>query len=234
MDLIKQSKRVTSAFPLLLVIIGAITLAWPLTHLQLDRHDHPTHLFKAWQFYNEMLLHARLGGYNHYWAFGYPINDITPCAEELWIISYRLLTFGLLSWDSTYKLAFAGLMVFTGVATYTFAVRYFGRITAALAALFVVLDPGAVYEGGWEWISNFGVWPVSLSCCFVLMACAKLEDVLRNSAQRHRVLAGFWIALALWTHPLSLILLALALPLLLLEYWLRGSSRVVHAWVRVA
>lgn len=234
MDLIKQSKRLASTFPWLLVTFVAIALAWPLTHIHLDRHDHPAHLFKAWQFYTEMILHGRLGGYNHNWAFGYPINDITPCAAELWVIFYRLLTFGLLSWEGTYNLAFAGLMVFTGVATYTFTVRYFGRITAALAALLVVLDPGALYQGGWEWVSNFGVWPVSLSCCFVLMTCAKLEDVLRSSAERHLLLAGFWIALALWTHPLSLILLALVLPLLLLEYWLRGFSGTVHVWTRVA
>ena len=233
MEIIKRSKRLVSALPLLLVITFTIITVWPLTTVRLDRHDHPTHLFKAWQFFTEMLLHGRLGGYNHHWAFGYPINDIVPCAEELWVALCRLLTFAWLSWEDTYKLALAGLLVFLGIASYTFASRYFGRITAAIAALFAVLDPGGLYQGGWEWLANFGVWPVTLSCCCILMAWAKLEDVLRNSARHHIVVAGIWIAAALWSHPLSLVLLVLALPPMLFEHWTRGSNHLLHTWLRV-
>jgi hypothetical protein len=215
---------VQSTIPVVLIFAVGIFTAWPLTTVKLDRHDHPTHLLKAWQFFSEMLVHGRLSGFNHYWSFGYPVNDITPCGGEMWVALFRLLTFARLSWEATYKLALAGLIVFIGLAGYEFSRRYFGRVTATLAALIAMLDPGANFQGGWEWCANIGVWPITLGCCCVSMAFAKLDDAFSSSKRRHVIAAGLWMTAALWAHQLSMLLLALALPVLFLEYWTRGSQ----------
>jgi hypothetical protein len=216
-----------------LVVAVALLSAWPLTTVRLERHDHPTHLFKAWQFFNEMLLHGRLSGYNHHWAFGYPVNDITSCGAEMWVALHRILTFGLLSWEHTYRLAIGSVILFTGLSSYAFTRRYFNCFVAAFAGVLSVLDPGASFQGGWEWAYTFGVWPVTLSCCCVLMALAKLEDTLRNAGTRHPVVSGAWIAAALWVHPLSLILFALSLPLVLADFWSRRHVRIFGPFKRV-
>lgn len=212
-----------SVIPVAFIIAVGVFTAWPLTTVKLDRHDHPTHLLKAWQFFSEMLMHGRLSGFNHYWAFGYPVNDITPCGGEMWIALFRLLTFGRLSWEATYKLALGGLIVFIGLAGYELSRRYFGRATATLAALIAMLDPGANFQGGWEWCMNVGVWPITLGCCCVSMAFAKLDDAFSSSKRRDVIAAGLWIAAALWAHQMSMLLLALAMPVFFIEYWVRGS-----------
>jgi hypothetical protein len=217
------------------VVIAGVSLftLLPLLHTPLLGHDHPIHLFKAWQFFNEHLLHGRLRGWSHAWSLGYPAGEIVPCGGELWISLFRLVTFASLSWESTYKLAFAGMLFLSGFATYAFAKRSFGPVAGLVAGLLMLLDPGAALQGGWVWHTLFGVWPITLGCSFVALAYVKIEDVLDRAQSKDVVLAALYMGAALLAHQLSLVLLALALPLLLLDHWVRNTALQRLPWLRL-
>jgi len=197
-------------------------------------HDHAVHCFKAFHFWNEMLGRARLMGWTHFLAFGFPSGELTPFGPELWVALFRAATFGLLSWPRTYALAFAGVVVFAVDALYLFGKRFFGRTVAIIAVIVWVLDPGGWYQGGWFWFEWLGVWPVTLAMSFTLLALVDLADLLSTDAAQpcHRPLlkAAFWMSASLVTHQLSIIVYGIALPCMLLAQWLR-DVRLARAQV---
>src|SRR5581483_5199332 len=105
-------------------------------------------------------------------------GELTPFGPEAWVALFRAGTLGLLSWKATYAVAFAGVVVMAISAIYVFTRRAFGRATAIIAAAVWALDPGAWFQGGWTWFEWLGVWPVTLSMSFALLALARLTDVL--------------------------------------------------------
>jgi hypothetical protein len=209
---------------LLLAVLPALWLSWPVLRETPLSHDHATHLFKAWHFWEEMLGRGRLRGWSHFWAFGTPTDELVPFGSELWVALFRAATFGQLSWPRTYALAFAGLLIFQALAAYAFARSYLSRAAAVLCAWITLLDPGAFLEGGWSWNALWGVWPVTLALSLVLMSLAQLERVLRTGGVRHVLWAGLWCAASLLTHPMALLTLAVAVPLLLLDHTLRAEG----------
>jgi hypothetical protein len=180
-------------------------------------HDHPTHLFKAWHFWTEMLGRGRLHGWSQFWAFGAPFGELVPSGGESWVALFRALTLSLLPWDRTYALAFGAMLVLQALAAFVFGRRYFGALTGVLAAWITSFDPGAMLEGGWAWHAEWGVWPVTLAVSFMLLGLERLEQVLRCCRTRDVALAGGWLAAALLTHQLVLLLLVIAVPLLLMD-----------------
>lgn len=180
-------------------------------------HDHPTHIFKAWHFWTEMLARGRLRGWSHFWGFGFPSDELVPCGGELWVALFRVVSLGQLSWLRTYTLAFAAFLVLKALAAFFFTRRYFGAGAALIAAWLTSLDVGAFSEGGWVWNTEWGVWPVSLSMSLCLLAFVALDGVLRSGRALHAGCAGVGIAGALLAHQVALLVLAVTLPLLLVE-----------------
>jgi hypothetical protein len=196
-------------------------------------YDHPVHLFKAWQFFTRILPSGRLSGWSHDWAIGYPTGDLVPIGEEAWVSLFRLLTFGTLSWNMTYYLSVIGVHFLQGVATYEFCRRYFGRGSSTVAALFMMLDRGAVFQGGWDWHTYFGVWPITLGTSFTALTFAKIEDYLRNGGRRHLVSASCLFATSLIAHQICIIVFAIAVPLFVLDQWATNLKYPTRAWQRV-
>jgi hypothetical protein len=194
-------------------LLQSLPLLWktPLSH------DHPAHLFKAWHFWTEMLGRGRLRGWSHFWGFGFPSDELVPSGAELWVCMFRALSLGQLSWQRTYALAFAGFLVFKALATYAFTRRSFGHGAAVVAAWITCLDVGAFSEGGWVWNTEWGVWPVSLSMCLILVAFVELDRVLATGRARHVLGAGVAMAWALLAHQVALLVLVVAIPLLILD-----------------
>jgi hypothetical protein len=215
--------RVKRLGPLVIALVPALWLALRAALEIPFGHDHPTHLFKAWHFWNETLASGRLHGWSRYWAFGAPFDELVPAGGEAWVAGFRALTLGQLSWERTYGLAFGGFLVLKTYAAFAFTRLYFGSAAAVLCAWITLLDPGAMLEGGWEWHTEWGVWPVTLAVSFFLLGLARLELVLRSNRARDVALAGLWFAAALLTHQLVLILLVIAVPALLLDQRLRDE-----------
>jgi hypothetical protein len=189
-------------------------------------HDHATHVFKAWHFWTELVPSGRLRGWSHFWGFGSPSDELVPCGGELWVGLFRLLTLGQLSWLRTYAVAFAGLMFFVSYSAYRFGRHFFGAAVGVIAAWLTLLDPGQMLEGGWEWHTEWGVWPVTLAACFLELALVRLDRVLSNASVREVATAGTLVALALVTHQVMLVAFAVTVPILCLaRRWGRERAR---------
>lgn len=207
----------------------ALWVSWPLFRETPLSYDHATHLFKAWHFWEEMLGRGRLRGWSHFWAFGTPTNELVPLGSDVWVAVFRAVTFAQLSWLKTYALAFAGLLVFKTFAAYRFTKLFLGHGAALLCAWVTALDPGGMLEGGWEWHTHWGAWPVTLSMSFALLSLTKLEHVLREGRSRDVLWAGIWFAAALLTHPMAAIAMAVAVPLWMLDLAFRpGRVELAH------
>jgi hypothetical protein len=216
---------------------GALALLPALWECRLLRetplsYDHAAHLFKAWHFWAEMLGRGRLRGWSHFWAFGFPSDELVPCGGEAWVALFRLLTLGQLSWLRTYALAFGAFLLFKALTAYVFTRPYLGRGAAVACAWIVSLDPGGMLEGGWSWHTRWGVWPVSLAMCFALLSLARLERVLAGGGRRDVLAAGGWFAAALLTHQMALPLFALVVPILIADHWLRPAGLAAPALAR--
>jgi hypothetical protein len=219
--------------PMALVLGVSVWMAWPLVRDPPLDHDHSVRLFQAWHFWSEMLGRGRLTGWSHFWAFGYPAGELNPFGSELWVALFRAATLGLASWAKTYGLALAGMLVFTSWAMFRFARRFLGgRAVAVVAALGWLLDPGAPFQGGWEWCVRWGVWPVTLGLSYALLGLETLDRVITERRNRDIAYAGIWLALSLITHQLSLVVYAVSVPALLLDHWLRPRGLVSGGLVR--
>lgn len=221
-----------------IVTLPALLQSLPLLWKTPLSHDHPAHLFKAWHFWTEMIGRGRLRGWSHFWGFGFPSDELVPSGGELWVCLFRVLSLGQLSWTRTYALAFAGFLVFKAVAVYAFARRSFAHGAAVAAAWITCLDVGAFSEGGWVWNTEWGVWPVSLSMCLILMAFVEVDRVLLTGRARHVLGAGVAAAWALLAHQIALLVLVVAIPLLLVDRVLSAqrprSFRLLQACAAVA
>jgi len=205
----------------ILAVLPSVWLALPLLWTTPLSSDHATHLFKAWHFWEEMLGRGRLHGWSHFWAFGSPTGELVPFGGELWVALFRLATLGQLSWMRTYSIAFAGVLIFKAIATYLLARTFFGRRAAVVCAWIAGFDPGGGLEGGWEWHTYWGVWPVTLAMSAFSLGLVKLERVLSLGRSRDALWAGLWLAAALLTHPIVLLAIVIVTPALLVDHVLR-------------
>lgn len=210
--------RLRRGGPLALVIGMALWVVHPLWRQTPLSYDHSTHLFKAWHFWTEMVPRGRLRGWSHFWAFGFPSDELVPFGEELWVCLFRALSLGQLSWMRTYALAFAAFILLKAVTAYVFTRRYFGTTAGIAGAAIALLDPGSGLEGGWNWHTYFGVWPVQLSMCFLILAFVSLGAVIERGSARRIAWAAFWIAAGTLSHQLAPLVLVLTTPLLLLDH----------------
>ena len=210
----------------LLAIAPALWLMAPLLAGSMPvSHDHPVHLFKAWQHWEYFLSHGRLSGWSHLWFFGYPVGELYPPGPDLWVACVRAATIAQLPWEQTYALAFAAAFVFVAYAQHRLGATLFEPAVGVGAAWLAALDLGARREGGWIYTAEFGVWGQPLALGFALLGLARLHRLLAGGGRRDAVAAALWLALALLTHPATLILLGFALPLYLLaRAWGERSS----------
>jgi hypothetical protein len=212
-DLAETARR---GWPPALVVGVAILVLAPLLLGQMPlSHDHPVHLYKAWHFWDEMLLQGRLRGWSSYWFFGYPAEELYPIGPDLWVAAFRLATLGMISWEATYGLAFVAVFAFAAYSLYSFGRRHFGAIAGVVAALCWTLDAGDYREGGWSYTVDWAVWVQVLANAFALLALGRLADVLDRGRPRDYAILGLLFAAALLSHPMNVMVLGLSLPLYL-------------------
>lgn len=206
-----------------LLVWAVCDVAWPLLGTTPLTHDHPSHLFKAWHFYEKMLPSLRMRGFSHYWAFGFPSGELVPFGEELWVALFRTLTLGQLSWLRTYSLALFGLLGLITFSGYCLARHYFGVLAGLFAGLLMLWDGGGWAQAGWQWMMDYGVWPNSLGVCFILLALVSLDE-LAEQPSRWRVLrSGLLIAAALLSHQVAVPFFPILIALLFADRWFRKA-----------
>jgi hypothetical protein len=215
------------AAPLALAAI-AVAQLWPGLSAGLAAPlswDHGAHLGKA--MLTAELLPA-LRGWSDLVESGVPLNTVYSVGGPLWVLLFRAPT-AWLDWHQTYALAFAAFRVLVGLAPYRLArVAGASRTGAFFAGLVALADHGDHSEGGWFYDVTYGVWPMSLSMCFLFFG---LADLVASRAQARPLVgarAALLLGAALVTHQMPLVALAALVPLWLVTRWLDGERGVAR------
>ncbi len=220
--------RLSRVFGLVPVValMGLVTfIGHPLFSQTPLTHDHPTHLFKAWHFYEKFLPELQTRGFSFYWVFGHPAGELVPFGEEIWVCLFRVLTLGSLDWLQTYSLALFGVLTMIALSGYIFAKHFFGQLAGLMSGAFMVLDPGGWAQAGWYWCMEFGVWPNSLGVCFMLLSVVALDQLASRFSMRRFLAAVGAVGASIMMHQITLIFLPTFLLLLLLDRWVTQRLR---------
>lgn len=221
-------------FDVVLVLVLATWLVWPVPLSMPLSQDHPLHLARAYLL-GQSLADGHLSGWSSAWYFGFPVGELYPALADLVVVLLRACSLTLLPWSTCYALAFLA-----GYATIGLALCGFARAAGlspwvgVVAAALCLLDPGTGREGGWRFTVFFGVWMHPLAVALAwwalgeLYACVRAAELHARALVRPIVLAG----LALLAHPGALPMIAMTLPLAAIAFGQRG--RLARASVLAA
>lgn len=174
--------------------------------------DHTVHYFKAHQLHERFLTQGRLYGWSHRWFAGYPVNYLYPIGADLWVNAVHALGLGALSFSRAYGVAFWLMHVLTGVAGYRFGKAVAGSaLVGLMTGLLLITDLSAFRHGGWAYTVVYGVWPQALSLAFVLLGLCHLPAIFERGSVRPLGAFGLWFGLAILTHPIVLVFMAVLL-----------------------
>jgi hypothetical protein len=185
--------------------------------------DHSVHETKAWILKTKLLSSFRFSGWTHFAGGGYPAETLYPPFVDYYISFIKFITFGLLSWEQSYALAFFLFLLFYVLVFYyagkKIAGKTGGKTAGFIAALFAMVDVGAFRQGGWIFTVRWGVWPLTLSIALTILAVFALDDYLKK--RRSFQASSIWGSIAILTHPISLLLL---IPTGILLVWYRFAK----------
>lgn len=225
------SDRIARILAIGTVAFVAIAQLWPGLSADLSppiSFDHGSHLGKAILTWNHLLPSLR--GWTDLVETGVPLNTVYGPAGLIWVLAFRCVT-PWLAWHQTYAVAFAGFRVLVGLSVYRLTrVAGAGRIGAVAAGLIALADQGAHSEGGWFYDVLYGVWPMSLAMCVLFLGIADLlvfvEQGASTSAGRWaRARAMVLLGIALFSHQMSLVAIAILAPVLLIARTSDGRER---------
>ncbi|MBW2532958.1 MAG: hypothetical protein JRI55_15805, partial [Deltaproteobacteria bacterium] len=187
--------------------------------------DHLCHMFKGWLMADRLVPSGRVSGWSHLSFAGYPAGLYYPVGGDLYLTALRYLSLGLVSWERIYGLGLFGVLVAAPLAVCTLARRCTGTAGALAGGLLELGDLGGGRQGGSVFTVYWGVWPYMLAVSLSLVALALLPEALgRPSRERPLpvLLLAALLALAVLTHPMAAIFLAVAVPLYMVA---RGVAR---------
>jgi hypothetical protein len=192
--------------------------------------DHMIHLYKGWLMSEHLLPSGRLSGWSHMAFAGYPAGVYYPVLGDLAITAVRWITFGLLSWERTYSLWFAVLVVLIPLAVYALTRRATGKIGALAAGVLAAGDVGGWPQGGHVSTFHWAVWPFILGLTLSMLSVVAAEKaILAPIRERPLRFVGFaaLLALAVLAHPISSFFLGIAATLFvaMLVWWKRAEHR---------
>jgi hypothetical protein len=222
---------IARALAVLAIVAVAVAQLWPGLSAGLSPPigwDHGSHLGKAILTWEHLLPSLR--GWTDLVEAGVPLNTVYGPTGLMWVLLFRCFT-PWLAWHQTYALAFAGFRSLVGLSVYRLArVAGAGRLGAVIAAFIALADQGTHSEGGWFYDVNFGVWPMSLAMCVLFFGIADLLVFVEQGAASR---AGRWararamllLGVALFSHQMSLIALAMLMPVLVIVRTSDGRER---------
>ncbi len=223
------------AGPLCITILVFIYYRRLLTGSFPVSHDHPAHLFNAWLTSDVLLPAGHVSGFSDLWFAGYPANDLYGPGGSLWVTLFRYLTFGLLDYGTTYGLAIFGLMLLVPMSAYVLGRAFLGRTAGFVGGMLLVMTKGGWYDLGWFWILEMGVWPFALGAAFSFIALAVTRRYLRRGGPAALAAAAVAVAAAIVGHPMSLLVVGIAGPILVVYHLLEfGRAGVTRLFVRTA
>lgn len=223
----KARETIAAAVAVLLLVLLAVVQLWPGLSAGLSPPigwDHGSHLGKAILTAEHFL--PALRGWTDLVETGVPLNTVYTPTAVLWVLLFRVFT-PFLAWHQTYALAFAGFRALVGLSVFRLSrVAGAGRFGALAAGALALADQGTHSEGGWFYDVTFGVWPMSLAMCVLFFAIADLLVFVETGDRTARTRAMVLLGIALFSHQMCLIAVAMLLPLLVIvRATERGEAR---------
>ncbi len=209
-----------------LVLYGRLLLGdFPINH------DHPVMLFRAWNTGSQMLSHSSLTGFSTMMFAGYPANELYPIGTDLLVCGVRALFLGTISWETAYCWALFLAVLAYPAALYALGHRHGGIWTGLVAGMLGLVDRGAWMQSGWAFNLDWGVWSMGLGFSLCLWTLWFLDRLLHRPGVLTLVATAFCIAGAILCHPMSVAILAFALPMYLLTQSLSGQLAAPGLWM---
>ena len=169
------------------------------------------HYFNAWQLHEDFLAKGRLHGWSHRMFAGYPVSYLYPIGTSLWINAVYALGLGLLTFSQAYAVAVWSFHMFTGLACYALGRVAGGPFVGLIAGWLALTDMSEFRLGGWAYTIDYGVWPQALSLNFALLALCALPAIAQRRTLAPLGAFGLWMGLAIITHPVQILFLAMLL-----------------------
>jgi hypothetical protein len=217
--------------PALLVTVLGLAVIWPvpLGRMPLSA-DHTVHLTRIWLF-ADTLAQGSVRSWSPVWFFGTPVGDLYPVLGDLIVIAVRVVSFGLLDWPRAYAIGFTIVFVAQGwVMLRAGRTMGLGPWPGIVAAALTLLDVGWYREGGFMYTVFYGVWPQTLATSLAWLGLAELTAACDSDdakARRRRIaLAGLSMGGALLAHQMSMIVLAIAGPIVVLTVGIGSRDRL--------
>jgi hypothetical protein len=211
------AETIATAIAVLLLVLLAVVQLWPGLSAGLSppiSWDHGSHLGKAILTAEHFLPWLR--GWTDLVETGVPLNTVYTPTAVLWVLLFRVFT-PFLAWHQTYALAFAGFRALVGLSVFRLSrVAGAGRFGALAAGVLALADQGTHSEGGWFYDVTFGVWPMSLAMCVLFFGVADLLVFVESGDRKARMRAMVLLGVALFSHQMCLIAVAMLLPVLVI------------------
>lgn len=208
-----------------LVCVASVMMSEILGGERPVSHDHTVHYFKAWQMHEYFLSQGRLQGWSHRWFAGDPVNYLYPIGADLWVNLVYALSFGLMTFSQAYARAFWLFHVFTGYAGYRFGRVVGGPHVGLVTGLLMLTDLSEFRLGGWAYTINYGVWPQALALDFALLALCSVPAIVQGRRLGPIGAFGFFMGLAILSHPIVLLFLPAVLALVVLATCFADDAR---------
>lgn len=224
----KAKTRLTDDWPLIALMLAAAFVHWELLEHLPRTGDHHCHFFKGWLLAEHLIPSGRLTGWSHMAFAGYPAGFYYPIGGDLYLLAIRVLTLGWVPWEMVFKLSLFALMVASPAMVYVLARRCMEPAFALVAGVFALGEVGGFRQGGSIHTLYWGVWPFALSIIVAYLTLLVFERALDKGGLGRPgplLLAAAVLTLSLLAHPMAVVYLVVALPVLFLCVLWFGKER---------
>ena len=239
-----RARALARVLPWLVLAGLALWSLWPMpAGIMPVNQDHAHHLLATDILMDDFVRQGRLFGWTDRVSGGLPFGDVYPTLSYLITGAAHLLSFGLVSSQTSYAW---GLVVVWGVGIA--ACGLWGRALAEEAGLRFVgvaplvagaaylFDVGADREGGWVYHMFHGVWPQQIGTAMMFLGLLALVGLPDRPTTRQLGAAALLMGVSVWMHPMLAINLATLTPLAILALALvpRPEVRGRLVWAAAA
>jgi hypothetical protein len=225
------------ALPVAVVVASTCGVYWYLLLGEMPwSHDHPVHLFKAWQLGERLIPTGRLMGWSHLLWTGYPAETLYPMLGDLLVVVVRWTTLCMAPWPVAYAWTLLIVVLLYHLGIFAMGRRMFGPWAGAAAALFALLDRGAPREGSYYWTIHYGVWPMALGTALWFFALERLLALLERPTRGRFAAFAALQGLAVLGHPMTIMFSFATYPTAIVLHVLRAERRHIArpVWASVA
>lgn len=217
--------------PALLMLVGILLYAPLLWGDMPVNHDHPMLLLRAWILGQQVATSGTPFGFSPILFAGNPADGLYSIGSDLLVGFFRLVTFGIASWETAYCWALLTGILAYPMALYALGHRLGGPLAGLVAGLLGLLDRGAYLQPGWSFTVDWGVWAMGLAFALCLWTVWALDRFVATPSRGRLMALAMLCGGALIGHPMSLPILGIVIPLQLLAHVLFTGWRSAPRWL---